>query len=298
MLGLASTLAATTADRTDNYKSLTGGNMNNIDTPSAEIGGGAWMPHGSDIPFTKDPNGIAFNTNYNTSSTFRGSFTISFWYKSADGRDINRATKYICGVAEADTSVVNDDHFEFAITSAGLYVFTGISNGDGHFSLGVSQALADGAIDWHHIALVVTKGSGASSTTSQVYINGNAATMVNIQQYDESNHALFNADGGLYIGGIQDYLLTDRVTVGGSIVDYDFIDDFCLHSSALDADNITAMYNSGTPINLLANSGNYDTSGDVVLYYKFNGASDSGCLLDSHGTSNGTGGQFSTESAS
>ena len=89
------------------------------------------------------------------------------------------------------------------------------------------------------------------------------------------------------------------MSVTGSIFNYDFIDDFCLHSSALDADNITAIYNSGTPINLLANSGDYDTSGDVVLYYKFNGeVGPNGTGLDSHGTSNGTGGQFSTESAS
>ena len=296
MLGLASTLAATTSDRRDDYKSLTGGNGNNYDPDTSTIAGGNFTV--PDIPYSKGGNGIAFNTNYNTSSTFRGNYTMSFWYKSADGRDNNRASKYILGISEADPSVSNSDYFYFYITASGGFVVVGISNSDGHFAVSADQNLADGAIDWHHIALVVTKGSGASSTTTQVYVNGNASTMVNIQQFDESNHAAFNADGGLHVGGIQDNLLTDRVFVGGSILDYDFIDDFCLHSSALDADNITAMYNSGTPINLLANSGNYDTSGDVVLYYKFNGASDSGCLLDSHGTSNGTGGQFSTESAS
>ena len=103
----------------------------------------------------------------------------------------------------------------------------------------------------------------------------------------------------MYIAGTVDNLLTDEVFTSSSILWNDLIDDFCLHSSALDADNIAAIYNSGTPINLLANSGNYDTSGDVVLYYKFNGeAGPNGTGIDSHGTSNGTGGQFSNESAS
>ena len=291
MLGLASTLAATTSDRRDDYKSLTGGQLNNVNPTTSEIAGGNFTV--PDIPFTQSGNGIAFNTNYTTSSTFRGSYTISFWYKSADGRDTNRANKYLVSVGGGESNL---DYLYFSLTSTGGIQIQGQSNGDGYLSLSTSQNLADGAIDWHHIAIVVT-GGGGSNTDFKVYVNGVAATVFNILTVTSANHALFDADGGLYIGSAIGQL-SNNVAVSGGILDYDFIDDFCLHNSALDADNITAIYNSGTPINLLANSGNYDTSGDVVLYYKFNGASDSGCLLDSHGTSNGTGGQFSTESAS
>ena len=79
--------------------------------------------------------------------------------------------------------------------------------------------------------------------------------------------------------------------------DDEWMDDFAVHDAALDADAVTAMYNSGTPINLLADSGDYDNSGNVVLYYKFNGAYDDGAVADSHGTSNAILGSFSTESA-
>ena len=293
MLGLASTLASTTSDRRDDYKSLTGGQLNNVNPTTSEIAGGNFTVSPPDIPFTQSGNGIAFNTNYTTSSTFRGSYTISFWYKSADGRDTNRANKYVVSVGGGES---NTDYLYFSLTSSGGMQIQGQSNGDGYLALSTSQNLADGAIDWHHIAIVVT-GGGGSNTDFKVYVNGVAATVFNILTVTSANHALFDADGGLYIGSTIGQL-SNNAAVSGGILDYDFIDDFCLHSSALDADNITAIYNSGTPINLLANSGNYDTSGDVVLYYKFNGASDSGCLLDSHGTSNGTGGQFSTESAS
>lgn len=291
MLGLASTLAATTSDRRDDYKSLTGGQLNNINPDVSEITGGNFVV--PDIPFTQAGNGIPFRTNYTTSSTFRGSYTISFWYKSADGRDTNRANKYLVSVGGGESNL---DYLYFSLTSTGGIQIQGQSNGDGYLALSTSQNLADGAIDWHHIAIVVI-GGGGSNTDFKVYVNGVAATVFNILTVTSANHALFDADGGLCIAStiVQ---LSNNVSVSGGIVNYDFIDDFCLHSSALDAANITAIYNSGTPINLLANSGNYDTSGDVVLYYKFNGASDSGCLLDSHGTSNGTGGQFSTESAS
>lgn len=292
MLGLASTLAATTSDRRDDYKSLTGGVHNNVSPPNSEIAGGSWSA--PDIPFSQAGNGIPFNTNYTTNSTFRGSFTISFWYKSADGRDGSRSTKTIVSVGGGDSSL---DYLYFSINATGLMQVNGQSNGDQYLSISTNQNLADGAIDWHHIAFVVT-GGGGSNTDFKIYVNGVAATVFNILTVTSANHAQFDADGGLHIAGAISNLLSNDVSVAGSIVNYDFIDDFCLHSSALDADNITAIYNSGTPINLLANSGNYDTSSDVVLYYKFNGASDSGCLLDSHGTSNGTGGQFSTESAS
>ena len=217
------------------------------------------------------------------------------WYKSGDGRDVYRGSKALFSVGGGAFST---DYFYFYLSSVGTITVVGASNGGAFFGITTDQALADGAIDWHHLAVTVT-GGGGSNTVFVVYVNGVAATMVPIVQLSSTNHAAFDANGGMHLAGTISNTGTDLVQPNGSIFDYDFIDDFCLHSSALDADNVAAIYNSGTPINLLANSGNYDTSGDVVLYYKFNGANNtSGTRLDSHGTSNGTGGQFSTQSAS
>ena len=45
--------------------------------------------------------------------------------------------------------------------------------------------------------------------------------------------------------------------------------DFAIWDVALDADAVTAIYNSGTPIDLTSDSGNYDNSADLQLYYQF-----------------------------
>ena len=48
------------------------------------------------------------------------------------------------------------------------------------------------------------------------------------------------------------------------------IDDVGIWNTALDADAISAIYNSGTPINLTSNSGNYDEYTDNLIgYYRF-----------------------------
>ena len=47
------------------------------------------------------------------------------------------------------------------------------------------------------------------------------------------------------------------------------IDEVAYWNTELDADAISALYNSGTPLSASSNSGNYDNSNDLVMYYKF-----------------------------
>ena len=46
------------------------------------------------------------------------------------------------------------------------------------------------------------------------------------------------------------------------------MNDLAIWSSALDAANITAIYNSGTPTDLTTGAGNYDEQGNLVGYWK------------------------------
>jgi len=48
------------------------------------------------------------------------------------------------------------------------------------------------------------------------------------------------------------------------------MDDVAVWNVELDADAVTAIYNSGVPIDLTSDSGNYDNSGDLVAYWRFN----------------------------
>ena len=233
--------------------------------------------------------GGVFDTQYSENAPYNSSFTISFWIKMTDGRSIpeNGLNKYIVSGA---TSTGNQ--MDFVITNLGIVFFIYKATGSATSGFGVASAaaMADGAVDWTHFALTATL-SGGGNTTFKVYKNGTGINPTMLSTITEANHANYVADTGIKIGA------SESGGAKSGIRSDEFIDDFCLHSAALDDDAITAIYNSGTPINLLANSGDYDNSGDVVLYYKFNGAYDSGCITDSHGTSNATGGSFSTESA-
>ena len=68
--------------------------------------------------------------------------------------------------------------------------------------------------------------------------------------------------------------------------------DFAVWEAALDADNVAALYNSGTPFDVRSSSGDYDSESDLVLYYGFEnttaqtGGSDSGGTLVVAGNSN------------
>ena len=46
------------------------------------------------------------------------------------------------------------------------------------------------------------------------------------------------------------------------------LDDLAIHNVKLDDDAVAAMYNSGTPIDLTSNSGNYDNSSSLIGYWK------------------------------
>ena len=60
-----------------------------------------------------------------------------------------------------------------------------------------------------------------------------------------------------------------------------------MFSDNLNADHVAAIYNSGTPINLSEDSGDYDQSGKLAVYYKMDeGSGDT--VADSAGSNNGT----------
>jgi hypothetical protein len=54
------------------------------------------------------------------------------------------------------------------------------------------------------------------------------------------------------------------------------VGDIAIWSSSLNATNIAAIYNSGTPTDLSVNAGNYNQQGNLVGYWKMeNNANDS-----------------------
>ena len=119
--------------------------------------------------------------------------------------------------------------------------------------------------EWHHLlctfdasaskmyydgSLVETDTVGTSSTTAALWIG----------QY---------GGGGYYFPGNLDEI--------------SWWDD-----TTLDADAVTAVYNSGVPINLAADSGNYDNSGDLTHWWRMGDGDTFDTIEDNAGSLDGT----------
>ena len=112
---------------------------------------------------------------------------------------------------------------------------------------------------WHHI--VLTYNSSSTSNRAIIYVDGNSVDLTvnstpnNTREDDSGNK--------LTIGG--------QITSGGGSVEdaYDgLMSDVSLFNSILDQTNVTAIYNSGKPIDLTCDAGNYNNANNLVAYWK------------------------------
>jgi hypothetical protein len=122
---------------------------------------------------------------------------------------------------------------------------------------------------WHHIVMVVD-----SSGNGKLYINGgHEATWSN-----GSNSSVNRFSIG------QEW---DSATNASDFFDGK-IDEVAIWNVALSAPDVTALYNSGNGLKASANSGNYDNSGDLIGYWKFNDGTGSTLTDSTSNSNNGT----------
>ena len=124
--------------------------------------------------------------------------------------------------------------------------------------------------EWHHIVDVVD-----SSGNGKLYVNGGL-------EGSWSNGSNSSADR-FSIG--QEYDGT-----GSTASDFfdGKIDEVAVWNVALDAADVTALYNSGNGLKASADSGNYDNSGDLIGYWKFNDGTGSTLTDSTSNSNNGT----------
>ena len=108
---------------------------------------------------------------------------------------------------------------------------------------------------WTHVAIVYDTSGYGASYQAIIYINGSsvALTIVNSTGTVDTD-----APNALLIGNTGD----QGRTFDG------LIDEVAIWDVALDADAVSAIYNSGTPIALDADSGDYDNSGDLQGWWR------------------------------
>ena len=112
------------------------------------------------------------------------------------------------------------------------------------------STLSDASGGWYHVVFTFDD----SSNRLRLYINGSRVAQ---ESYSGST---VNQNSEFSIGRRHD---TNGGYYNGKI------DEVAYWNTELDANAITALYNSGTPLSASSNSGNYDNSGNLVMYYKF-----------------------------
>ena len=130
---------------------------------------------------------------------------------------------------------------------------------------------------WHHY--VATYDGSRASSGVKIYRDGVQVDNAN-NQNPAGYVAMENTDDPLWIGKSQTTHANGK------------IDEVAIWDAALDADAVTAIYNSGTPIALDADDGNYDKSGDLQGWWRMGdgteGASGNTIYDMSSNSNNGT----------
>jgi hypothetical protein len=128
--------------------------------------------------------------------------------------------------------------------------------------------------NWYHVVLTIR-----DNRSGVLYVNGSSALTISAA----------NGEGGLDMFSIG----VDYDNSGGSAggLDQYFdgkIDEVAVWNVALNAADVTALYNSGNGLKASADSGNYDNSSDLIGYWKFNEGTGSTLTDNTSNSNNGT----------
>ena len=109
--------------------------------------------------------------------------------------------------------------------------------------------------NWHHYVITLTNPGGGSQATVVMYEDGSSITVSNTSLGSSTQDLTVNSIGSPSGGG----------TNGFDGLLY----QIAMYNEVLDADAVSAIYNSGTPIDITADRGDYDNSGDLINLWNF-----------------------------
>lgn len=184
--------------------------------------------------------------------TISGDLTISLWFKANSFSNF----EYIFRLASVSSGTGTDRMLGFNNTK-----LSGNTYASGFGTVG-NTLLSTGV--WYHAAIVYSGGAFV------LYLNG--------------------ASDSASISATMSTVNYTATTIGQSYNSERFdglIDEVAVHSSALDASTINAIYNIGKPRDLTTDSGNYNSSSDLVGWWRMGDAnSGTGNVADSSTNSN------------
>jgi hypothetical protein len=245
------------------------------------VGGTVLTGYNNTHALSFDATDDIVNTNSTFQSTFRGSFSVSFWMNSTTIENHG----HLWGTAE------NGDTDKVAMYTRGGHrrlslIFISDGNSMRHESNSITFAADSGSGDggtegvWKHFAVTWTKGSSGDGTAT-FHENGEPVTCTTTGGISDTEQDAYTNPHELYIG---------KSNYDGAVHSQKYamkLDDWALWNVALSETAIRDIYNSGVPTDLLEPNGNYTNQGDLVAYYKLNEGSGT-TATDETGGSNGT----------
>ena len=158
----------------------------------------------------------------------------------------------------------NEDYFVYRhktwfirLSDSGTKIEGGVRDDNGDWLYPISTTTPTAGGGWYHVVLTFD-GTGSSTEYARLYVNGSLE-----DTESSSNHDLNSQSIKVSIGA--------KINASNVVSNYfnGQIDDVAFWSEVLTASEITALYNSGTPLDASSNSGNYNSSSGLVAYYKF-----------------------------
>ena len=200
------------------------------------------------------------DTNTTLQAQIRNSFSISLWVKLDDGRAVSSQT--LAGASDVGNIV------GFTVTTAGVISFSHFANSD--FALASTDAavFSNGANDWTHVGVVVTKLFMGGNTNYKIYVNGSQVASTTLFGISGANHGSYTSTINLGFGVANSATITSHL--GGLIDECAFFDDFLTDAE------MSAIGGGGAPTDITGHD-------HLFLYYKLNNST-----TDEVGNSNGS----------
>jgi hypothetical protein len=191
------------------------------------------------------------------STQFRdvGAFTISMWIYQEDLTSSGQNGLW--------GKMHNDHHRIYGYINSAGKIYFGIEDGSDASEGGrviTTNADASSADTWYHIVFVFDGSATGNTNRAKIYVDGSSKSLddtdtIPAETSDDSTYASNNFS----IGRFQNNT--------GDIFDGK-IDEVGIWNVALDADAVTALYNSGKPFAIDSDKGNYDNASALQVWYR------------------------------
>jgi|TARA_Y100000289_G_C3918923_1_gene149115 hypothetical protein len=206
---------------------------------------------------------------------FQDDFTISFW----GNFNMNNNNWYAFGFDSTHGGATSLTVRMLNLGGGNSWYVTGKFNNISWQTGFLATGLTGDKTTWVHIAMTVEKGANPSDgNTFKMYQNGSLLNSGGTTATIAGNMAAttFQTDVDLSFGAL--------TNASGSTTHGDMkVDEVAFFDSALDANNVAAIYNSGSTFDLRSANGNYKKQANLVRYYRLEDN-----LTDTQGVTDGS----------